>query len=554
MELWDSRGVLRGETGQFCARHGVRGDRRSRAGDRNPNGGDRASGWRDGCWRASLRKNPGQDLGRLDMADFSMNRRQLLASGAALAAAPALAQTPAAADDATALAARIRSGETTAREALLAALDRAEAAQAKLNFAILIDRPGAVSRLPAAERTPSIPTFIKDLNDYKGWPTRNGSRAFEAVPPATANERFVDAFCQMNVNPIGKTATPEFGLMCVTEPLSHGPTRNPWNPDFSTGGSSGGSAAAVAAGVVPIAHANDGGGSIRIPANLCGLFGFKPSRSRLAGQKRDDNPAAVAVDHVLTRSVRDAALTMVALQGQDVPGMAPIPRLNGPVGERFRIGVITAAADNGQPDTEVLGGLARTRELLKSMGHNVFDVAWPFDPQAFARDFTLLWAMGAAESLAGVNKAFGPDGVAKLEPLTRYLAAMGAGVSQADAGALMGRLAGYRDAYNASFREHDLLLTPVLARHAIPVGLLGHHRPPADVMADMMRIVAYTPIQNLAGAPAMSVPIMTTTSGLPLGMHLAGRRGDDARLLDLAFQLEQAAPWAQRRPPIWFGA
>jgi amidase len=486
------------------------------------------------------------------MADTGLNRRQLLASAAALAAAPALAQRPAAADDAIGLAARIRSGEISARDALLAALDRAEAAQPKLNFAVLIDRPGALSRLPADARAPSLPSFIKDLNDYKGWPTRNGSRAFANVPPATANERFVDAFAQMNINPIGKTATPEFGLMCVTEPLAHGPTRNPWNPDYSTGGSSGGSAAAVAAGVVPIAHANDGGGSIRIPANLCGLFGFKPSRGRLAGQKRDDNVAEVAVDHVLTRSVRDAALTMVALQAQGVPGLTPVPRLAGPVGERFRIGVITAGADNAQPDAEVLGGMARTRELLKGMGHSVFDVALPFDAGAFARDFTLLWAMGAAGSAAEVNKALGADGVAKLEPLTRYLADMGAAVSQADAGALMARLAGYRDAYNAWFRDHDLLLTPVLARHAIPIGLLGHNRPPADVMAEMMRIVAYTPVQNLTGAAAMSVPIMQTTSGLPLGMHFAGRRGDDARLLDLAFQLEQAAPWGQRRPPIWF--
>ncbi|MBU6165338.1 MAG: 6-aminohexanoate hydrolase [Alphaproteobacteria bacterium] len=487
------------------------------------------------------------------MAEVRMNRRQLLASGAALAAVPAAAQRPAPPADATALAARMRSGETTARDVLVAALDRADAAQARLNCAVLIDRPGAIARLPADARTPSIPTFIKDLNDYKGWPTRHGSRAFDQVPPASANEAFVDAFTRMNVNPIGKTATPEFGLMCVTEPLSHGPTRNPWNPEFSPGGSSGGSAAAVAAGVVAIAHANDGGGSIRIPANLCGLFGFKPSRGRLAGQKRGDDPADVAVDHVLTRSVRDAALTMASLQGDGGAGLVPVPRLAGPVGERFRIGVVTAGADNAAPDAEVLGGIARTRDLLKAMGHNVLDVAMPFDGGAFARDFTLLWAMGAAEAVAVVNKGLGPDGVARLEPLTRHLAAMGAGVAPADAGALMGRLAGYRDAYNAWFTDHDLLLTPVLARHAIPIGLLGHHRPPADVLADMMRIVAYTPVQNLVGAAAMSVPIMQTTAGLPLGMHFAGRRGDDARLLDLAFQLEQAAPWAQRRPPIWFG-
>ena len=487
------------------------------------------------------------------MAVLNINRRHLLAGAAAVTALPAGAWA-AGADDATGLAQRIRSGDASARETVLAALDRADAAQAKLNFAILIDRPRSLASLPKDDRQPVIPTFIKDLNDYRGWPTRNGSRAFAAAPPATANEAFVDALAQMNTLPIGKTATPEFGLMCVTEPLSHGVTRNPWNPNFSPGGSSGGSAAAVAAGVVPIAHANDGGGSIRIPAALCGLFGFKPSRGRMAGQKRADDAADIAVDHVLTRSVRDAALAMAALQGPGADGLGDaVPRLAGPMGTRFRIGVVTATADGAIPDAEVMAGIARTRSLLAGMGHSVIDVAWPFDPGDFARDFVALWSLSAASAVAAVNKAFGNDGVEKLEPLTRYLAGNGAAMAQADVGAMMGRLAAYRDAYNASFQDHDVLLTPVLTRHAVPVGYLSPTRPPAEIMADMMRLVAYTPVQNMAGGAAMSVPIMQATNGLPLGMHFAGRRGDDARLLDLAFQLEAAAPWAQRLPPIWFG-
>ena len=489
------------------------------------------------------------------MTEQQISRRALLAGAAALGAVPAQAQSGAADPaDAIGLAQRIRSGAASARDEVLAALDRADAAQPQLNFAVLIDRPRCLASLPRDERQPAIPTFIKDLNDYKGWPTQNGSRAFADVPPAAKNEAFVDAFAQMNTLPLGKTATPEFGLMCVTEPLSHGPTRNPWNPAFSPGGSSGGSAAAVAAGVVPIAHANDGGGSIRIPAALCGLFGFKPSRGRLAGQKRADDPAEIAVDHVLTRSVRDAALTMAALQGPGADGLAtPMPRLNGPVGERFRIAVITAGPENAQPDAEVLAGIDRTRRLLASMGHTVIDAPWPIPPVEFARDFVALWSLGAAGAVAAVQKSFGADGVAKLEPLTRHLAGNGAALAPADVQALMGRLTRYRDAYNASFRDHDLLLTPVLSRHAVPIGFLSPTRPPAELMADMMRLVAYTPVQNLTGAAAMSVPIMTATNGLPLGMHFAGRRGDDARLLDLAFQLEMAAPWAQRRPPIWFG-
>lgn len=488
------------------------------------------------------------------MAGFSINRRQLLAGAAAVAAAPAGAQTPVVADDAIGLAARIRSGDISARDAVLAALDRAEAAQARLNYAVLIDRPRAIKALPRDERQAVIPTFIKDLNDYKGWPTRNGSRAFENAPAAAANERFVDAFAQMNLAVLGKTATPEFGLMCVTEPLSHGATRNPWNPDFSPGGSSGGSAAAVAAGVVPIAHANDGGGSIRIPAALCGLFGFKPSRGRLAGQKPADDASEIAVDHVLTRSVRDAALTMASLQSSEAEGLgAAIPRLAGPMGERLRIGVITATADGTLPDQEVMAAIARTRTLLTGIGHRVGDARWPFAMADFARDFLSFWSFSAAQSAGFVSKSLGADAAARLEPLTLHLARQGSALAPADIQALLGRFNAYRAAYDAMFSDLDVLLTPVLTRHAVPIGALAHSRPPAEVVADMMRLVAYTPVQNMAGAAAMSVPIMTATNGLPLGMHFAGRRGDDARLLDLAFQLEMAAPWAQRLPPIWFG-
>jgi amidase len=492
-------------------------------------------------------------MGRMVMAEI-LNRRQVLAGAAVLSAVPAAAQSARLPDDAIGLAQRIRSGDISAREAVLAALERAEAAQATLNYAILIDRPRAISALPKDERQAVIPTFIKDLNDYKGWPTRNGSRAFENAPAAATNEAFVEAFTSMNLAVLGKTATPEFGLMCVTEPLSHGATRNPWNPDFSPGGSSGGSAAAVAAGVVPIAHANDGGGSIRIPAALTGLFGFKPSRGRLAGQKKADDPGEIAVDHVLTRSVRDAALTMASLQSGEAEGLgAALPRLAGPIGERLRIGVVTATADGTVPDQEVMAGIARTRTLLTGLGHVVSDTKMPFNQADFGRDFLSFWSFSAAQAVGFVSKAMGPEGAARLEPLTLHLARQGSALTSADVQALMGRFMRYRAAYDAMFRDIDVLLTPVLTRHAVPIGTLSHSRPPADVVADMMRLVAYTPVQNAMGAAAMSVPIMQATNGLPLGMHFAGRRGDDARLLDLAFQLEAAAPWAQRLPPIWFG-
>lgn len=483
-----------------------------------------------------------------------LNRRAFLASTAAVAATPAGAQaaTP---PDAMAQMAAARASRTTSRALAEAALARAEAAQPQLNFATLIDRAGALARADAVPPgVVLLPSFIKDLNDFKGLPTSQGSRAFAGAAPASASEPFVEGFVRMNVNPMGKAATPEFGLVCTTEPLSHGATRNPWDPSLSPGGSSGGSAAAVAAGVVAIAHASDGGGSIRIPAALTGLFGFKPSRSRLAGQPKTDEVGAIAVEHVLTRSVRDSALVVASLQGDGAVGLGPpVPVITGPGAEKLRIGVITATADGTVPDAEVMAAIAATRALLTRLGHSVLDVDWPMNPTQFRDDFLNWWSLGAAQEMAGVNKRFGADGVAKLEPFTRFMASRVTNFAPPDIGALLGRMGAMRDKYNASFTTHDLLLTPVLTQHKLPLGYIDTAADGAATLARMMSLVAYTPVQNLVGAPAMNVPINWTATGLPVGVQLAGRRGDDARLLQLAFQLEAAAPWAQRRPPLWFG-
>jgi amidase len=481
-----------------------------------------------------------------------IDRRQLLAASTALAL-PVPVRAADAPGDAIGTAAHIRSGASSARAEVEGALARLEAAQARLNLATVIDKAGALARLPADPKAVAVPTLIKDLNDLKGLPTRNGSRAFAAVPPAAQNDRFVEGLLGTNLLPIGKSTTPEFGLMCTTEPLAGGPTRNPWNPDLSPGGSSGGSAAAVASGVVPMAHANDGGGSIRIPAALCGLFGFKPSRGRVAGQKKADDPAEIAIDNVVSRSVRDSALIVASLSGTGAEGLGPMPHVQAPLADKLTVGVLTATANGTRPDANVAAAIAGARALLERLGHRVVEVAWPFDAASFARDFTDFWALGAAQAAAGVKSQLGAEAAARLEPLTLHLAARGAAIPQADAKALIGRLAAYRTAYDASFKGHDVLMTPVLTRHAIPLGLLNPAGDPVRVMAEMMDIVAYTPVQNVCGAPAMSVPLHWTASGLPVGVHFAGRRGDDARLLALALQLETAQPWAHRRPPIWFG-
>ncbi|WP_310496842.1 amidase family protein, partial [Sandarakinorhabdus sp.] len=398
--------------------------------------------------------------------ELRLDRRQLLAAGTAAALPlPALAAV-AVPDDTQALAQHIIAGHTSARAVTEAAITRLEAAQAKLNCAVLIDR-AAADRLPKVPgAAPVLPTLIKDLNDWQGQPTRNGSRAFADVPPAKADDPFVAALTGLDLNPIGKSATPEFGLMCVTEPLARGPTRNPWNPDLSPGGSSGGSAAAVASGVVTIAHANDGGGSIRIPASLTGLFGFKPSRGRSKGMTPKDDAADIAVDHVLTRSVRDSAFALLRLQQAGAEGLAPLV----PAGQTgpLTIGVLTATANGTVPDAEVMAAIAGARALLTRLGHKVVDAEWSFSPSDFARDFTDFWAMAAARSAGEVRSKLGADAAARLEPLTAYLAARGAAIAQADARAIIGRLFSYREAYNASFAGMDVLMTPVLTRHAIP--------------------------------------------------------------------------------------
>jgi amidase len=496
----------------------------------------------------------------------AFTRRGLLAASAAvattvqastvLAKAPLPSATPQ--PDATSMADLIRRKEISPLEAVSEAIKRAEAAQPQLNFIVTSLFDQALDQAKSGNISgpfAGVPFLIKDLNDYKGAPTRNGSRAFLDAPVAKASEPHVEAFSRAGLVVIGKSSSPEQGYLPTTEPIAFGPTRNPWNLGHSSGGSSGGAAAAVAAGVVPVAHASDGGGSIRIPAANCGLFGLKPSRGRMIGAQKQTHAYDLAVEHVLSRSVRDSAALFAATEyigeGAQYPELGLV---TGPSKRRLRIGVMVETASGQKPDLEVLAGLEATVKLLTSLGHRLTPTHWPINAAVFSQDFLTLWASDAAKQVQIVTATKGAKAVPDLlEPFTIGMAELVSKQPPSALGEAIGRLEATVPAYDAWFKSFDLILSPVLAKPAVQIGYVAPTVPFDELAARVTQYVGYTPLQNVAGAAAMSVPLHWTSDGIPVGMHFAGRAGDERKLFELAFELEQAQPWAQRKPPIWFG-
>jgi amidase len=493
-----------------------------------------------------------------------ITRRALAAAPLALAAGNALAArkaalAPAAASpwpDATEMAARIRRGELTAAEAVETAIRRAEALQGTLNIIVNSDFDRALAKVKAgAPAGPfgGVPFLIKDLNDYVGLPTRQGSQSMRLAPPATHQDAYIDAFDRAGLVVIGKSATPEYGFLPTTEPVSTGLTHNPWDLTRSSGGSSGGSSAAVAAGVVPVAHANDGGGSIRIPASNCGLFGLKPSRGRMIGTENETRISDLGVEHVVSRSVRDSA-ALFALT-EDASPRARYPAVGVVTGagkRRLRVGVLTENGLGHQPNPDVVAATDSAAKLVASLGHHVEPTHLPYDGGQFIQDFLLLWANGAKDLADQLTKALGraPD-TRDLEPFTLGMVEM-ARKAPADAlAAAVGRLTANALAYDTWFPSHqfDVVLSPVLSSPAPLLGEVGPLVPFDTLVPRLTEYVGYTPIHNIAGAPAMSVPLHWTEAGLPVGTMFAARAGNERTLFELAYELEAARPWAQRIPP-----
>ncbi|MEW5733443.1 MAG: amidase [Thermodesulfobacteriota bacterium] len=448
--------------------------------------------------------------------------------------------------DAVEISRKIASGDIKASEAVGAAISRAEKVNPHLNAIVVdtFDDALADAGNPRSGLFHGVPSFIKDNDDVKGVPTRQGSRA---VSPklATESSAFVQQFLSTGLIPLGKTSMPEFGLTATTEPLSSGPTRNPWNTDFSTGGSSGGSAALVAAGVVPIAHGNDGGGSIRIPAACCGLVGLKPSRDRLVNHEAAKFlPLNIVHQGVLTRTVRDTAYFFYAAeQFYKNPRLPEIGFVQHPGQKRLKIGLYTDSPFHEACDPEISEGVYSMARTCEDLGHTVEEITSPITRQ-MGDDFIVYWGMIAfmMKWPGGLmlGKSFDRS---KVEPLTSGLSRhfIKKSYRLPFMPFVMMRFARL---YHEILGDYDVLLSPVLGHEPPAIGVMGPDVPFELSLERLEKFVPFTPAQNVLGTPAISLPTgQQTANGLPVAIQFAAANGRESTLLELAYEMEEARPW-----------
>lgn len=452
--------------------------------------------------------------------------------------------------DAVGIAGRIAAGDITAAEAVEAAIARAAAVEPVLRAVAAArydearDEARRLSAGADSGRLGGVPAAIKDNVDLAGMQTRYGSRATpdrirEADSPITAQFRSTGLLA------IAKTTLPEFGLTATTERTWGPPTRNPWNTRHSTGGSSGGSAALVAAGVVPIAHGNDAGGSIRIPASCCGLVGLKPSRGRLLTVAFAERlPVDIITEGVLTRSVRDtAAFHAEAEKHHAGAGLPPIGYVDGPSTTRLRIGFTTRHPLGAACHPEVVATVESAVALCRRLGHRVKEIPALADAE-MAADYLLHWARAATaiRFLGRFELGRGFDRH-ELEPLTLQLSRHYLRNFWRSPGAIR-RLRRFGEEHRRRYADCDVIVTPVLARPPVPLGYLALDIDFETAAERLMHYAAFTPLQNVAGTPAISLPLGQGVDGLPIGVQFAAGMGQERRLLELAYELEAALPWS----------
>jgi amidase len=468
--------------------------------------------------------------------------------------------------DGLGLAELVRRGEVTAAELVEEAIARIERHNPTLNAVIfkMYDRAREVAgrQPPAGEAGPlqGVPFLLKDiLGDHQGVPTTSATKLLQGVPAAQDAE-LTRRFKAAGLIPLGKTNVPEIGTMPTTEPHLYGPARNPWNPDHSTGGSSGGSAAAVAAGIVPIAHANDGGGSIRIPASCCGLVGMKPTRARNPlGPLLGDMYGGLVMEHVVTRSVRDSAAVLDRTAGPDIGDPYWAPPVERPFLEevgrdpgRLRIACWPRNLDGAPVHADCEVAVQQTAELLADLGHHVEEASIPVDAEAISAPFTAIWGAGAVATLDSIALATGRELKPEdFEPLTWSLYEQGRSVSGAQYMMALTAIQQLSRRIAAFFQDYDAWVTPTLAMPPVQIGVLDTRKSFEEISAILTDYIPFTPVFNVTGQPAISLPLHTSAEGLPVGVQFAGRFGEEGLLYRLAGQLECARPWIDHKPPIW---
>jgi amidase len=465
------------------------------------------------------------------------------------------------------LAAAIREGELSPVEITDHYLERIDRLGDQVGAFYTVTHDRARQEAVAAEKTvlqtsrdersalpplTGMPIPIKDLNMVEGVRMTLGSTVFQDTI-ADQDDYMVTELRSAGIVITGKTAAPEFGLPCYTETRIGPPARTPWDLSRSAGGSSGGAAAAVAAGLAPAAQGSDGGGSIRIPSSVCGLFGIKPTRGRISGGPLIPDLTGLSIDGPIARTVADAALLLDAMTVNRPGDMYTLPPL--PDGETFlaharrepgrlRIGrSLQNAVEGADVHPDCVAAYEEASALLAELGHEIEDIDMPFGPDVVPMFETLWYAMA---TLAPIDPAQEDE----LLPITRYLRGRGQEVRAPELMFAQGYLQAVTRTALQALNAYDAVLSPTLARPPVPVGYFDEVEP-AENFERQKRFTPYTALYNVSGQPAVSVPLHWTADGLPIGVMLAGRMAEEGTLISLSAQLEAARPWKDRHPPIW---
>ncbi len=466
------------------------------------------------------------------------------------------------------LATLVRRGEVKVEDLVACALSAIDRLNPAINAVIGRVEPqdvaAQIAAVPAEAPFRGVPFLIKDLVLHMaGVRCDMGSRLVNGAYVPPADSELMARFRRSGVVTLGRTNVPEMGFNASTEPLLHGPTRNPWNTAYSSGGSSGGSAAAVAAGMVPIAHANDGGGSIRIPAAMCGIVGLKPSRGRTpTGPDYSDPLHGLGIEHIVSRSVRDTAAMLDAVEGPGVGDRYEIPRPAQPYLQaiatppgRLRIAYSAGVDSHSAPaEPEVVRALEVVARACAGLGHGVEEGRPAYDADTFHRANMIYWASFCASGVAAIAQALGrTPSLENLETSLMGNYEHGLALKALDlewADAIMNQVC---RSVAPFFQRHDILLTPITGVTPYKLGFLDANAPGLTAQGwydHLFRHLPYTALFNMTGQPAISLPLGQSAGGLPIGIQVVGRYGDEATVLKLAAQLEQALPWAGRVPPL----